>query len=132
MTTYIVEASDGDLPDGPLRVASNAESTEEISRRISLDNVGRRWFQVRFGDLQVIPVGDGLIYVRPYYVAVPQTGSTASVTEFRSVIVSYNDRAVIEPTLWEALALLFPGFEGELDDRVAQPAEPTDDDATDP
>ncbi len=71
LTTYIVEASDGDLPDGPLRVASNAESTEEISRRISLDNVGDGGSQVRFGDLQVIPVGDGLIYVRPYYVVGP-------------------------------------------------------------
>ena len=132
LTTYVVEASDGDLPDGPLRVASNAESTEEISRRISLDNVGDGGSQVRFGDMQIIPVGDGLIYVRPYYVSVPQTGSTASVTEFRSVLVSYNDRAVLESTLSEALALLFPGFEGEINDRVAQPTEPTADDGSIP
>ncbi len=128
LTTYIVEMRDGRLPDGPLRVASNAESTEAISRRISLDNVGGGGSQVRFGDLQIIPVADGLIYVRPYYVSVPQSsGSTSSVTEFRSVIVSYNDRAVLEPTLAEGLARLFPGFEGELGDRVDTPAEPTTD-----
>jgi uncharacterized membrane protein (UPF0182 family) len=132
LTTYIIEPSDGDLPDGPLRVASNAESTEEISRRISLDNVGDGGSQVKFGDLQVIPVADGLLYVRPYYVASPQAGTDASVTEFRSVIVSYNDRAVIEPTLAEALARLFPGFEGEVNDRVTRPAEPTSDDGSVP
>jgi uncharacterized membrane protein (UPF0182 family) len=111
-----------------LRVASNAESTEAISRRISLDNVGDGGSQVRFGDLQVIPVADGLIYVRPYYVSVPQSGSNTSVTEFREVIVSYNDQAVLQPTLARALAQLFPGFEGELNDRVARPTEPTPDD----
>ena len=52
------------------------------------------------------------------------------MTEFRSVIVIYNDRAVLEPTLSEALAALFPGFEGDLNDRVDQPAEPTDDTST--
>ena len=44
----------------------------------------------------------------------------------------YNDRAVLESTLSEALAVLFPGFEGDLNDRVEQPAEPTDDDPSEP
>ncbi len=126
LTTYEVEMRDGRLPDGPLRVASNAESTEAISRRISLDNVGGGGSQVRFGDLQIVPVAGGLIYVRPYYVSVPQSsGSSSTVTEFRSVIVSYNDRAVLEPTIAQALERLFPGFQGEVGDRIDTPAEPT-------
>ena len=126
LTSYFVQESDGRLPDGPLRVASNAESTEAISRRISLDNVGGGGSQVRFGDLQIVPVAGGLIYVRPYYVSVPQSsGSASTVTEFRSVIVSYNDRAVLEPTLAQGLARLFPGFQGEIGDRIDTPAEPT-------
>jgi uncharacterized membrane protein (UPF0182 family) len=117
LTSYTIEFNKGRLPDGPLRVAGNAESTEAISRRISLDNVGEGGTQVRFGDLQMIPVASGLIWVRPYYVTVPQsTGSTSAVTELRSVIVSYNDRAVLEPTLGQALARLFPGFKGDLGD----------------
>ena len=41
LTTYIVVPPEGEsLPDGPLRVASSSESTEEISLRISLDNQG--------------------------------------------------------------------------------------------
>ncbi len=126
LTTYVVEMSGDRLPDGPLRVASNAESTAAISQRISLDNVGGGGSEVVFGDLQIVPVADGLIYVRPYYVAIPQSsGSASSVTEFRFVIVSYNDRAVIEPTLADGLARLFPGFESDLNERVTTPAEPT-------
>ena len=125
LITYIVEDTNGELPDGPLRVASNAESTEEISRRISLDNVGDGGTQVEFGTMQVIPVSGGLIYVRPYYVSVPQnSGDVGSVTEYREVIVSYDDRSVIRRTLGAALAELFPGFDGDLGEIVEQPAEP--------
>jgi hypothetical protein len=132
LTTYIVQDDNGELPDGPLRVASNAESTEAISRRISLDNVEDGGTQVRFGDLQLIPVSDGLIYVRPYYVSVAQnSGDVTAVTEFRSVIVSYNDRSVLASTIGEALAVLFPGYEGSVGDRVDQAAEPTGDESED-
>jgi uncharacterized membrane protein (UPF0182 family) len=125
LTTYIVEEVGGRLPDGPLRVAGNAESTEEISRRISLDNVGDGGSEVRFGDLQLVPVADGLIYVRPYYVSVPQNSADVSaVTEYRAVIVSYNDRSVLASTVSEALAELFPGFESDLGEAIEEPTEP--------
>jgi uncharacterized protein len=133
LITYIVEPRQGQLPDGPLRVAANAESTEAISRRISLDNVGGGGTEVRFGDLQLFPVGQGLIYVRPYYVSVPQNSREVGlVTEFRGVIVSYNDRSVLEPTLAQGLARLFPGFQGELDEQIARPAEPGNETAPPP
>ncbi|NQY55858.1 MAG: UPF0182 family protein [Ilumatobacteraceae bacterium] len=135
LITYIVEDDNGELPDGPLRVASNAESTEEISRRISLDNVGDGGTQVRFGTMQVVPVSGGLVYVRPYYVSVPQNSADVSeVTEFREVIVTYDDQSVIRPTIGEALEELFPGFDADLGEVVDEPTEPTDDtdgDATD-
>jgi uncharacterized membrane protein (UPF0182 family) len=125
LTTYIVEETNGRLPDGPLRVASNAESTEDISRRISLDNVGDGGTEVRFGDLQLIPVAGGLVYVRPYYVSVPQNSAdVTSVTEFRAVIVSYNDRSVLESTVSEGLAALFPGFQSDVGDEIDEPTEP--------
>jgi len=128
LTTYIVEADNG-LPDGPLRVASNAESTRAISQRISLDNVGDGGSQVRFGDLQVVPVSGGLIYVRPYYVSIPQnSGDVRAVTEYRAVIVTYNETSVLEDTVGEALAVLFPGFEGDLGEVVETATEPEADD----
>ncbi|HSP29872.1 MAG TPA: UPF0182 family protein [Ilumatobacteraceae bacterium] len=125
LTTYIVEEVGGRLPDGPLRVAGNAESTEEISRRISLDNVGDGGTEVRFGDLQLIPVADGLIYVRPYYVSVPQNSADVSaVTEYRAVIVSYADRSVLARTVSAGLADLFPGFESDVGEAIDEPTEP--------
>jgi uncharacterized membrane protein (UPF0182 family) len=127
LTSYIVQETDNRLPDGPLRVASNAESTEEISRRISLDNVGDGGSEVRFGDLQLIPVSQGLVWLRPYYVSVPQNSAEVSaVTEYRGVIASYNDQAVLQNTVSEALAELFPGFDGEIEETIDQPSEPTD------
>jgi uncharacterized membrane protein (UPF0182 family) len=129
LTTYIVEEVNGRLPDGPLRVAGQAESTEEISRRISLDNVGDGGTEVAFGDLQLIPVAGGLIYVRPYYVSVPQNSAqVGAVTEYRAVIVSYNDRSVLEATVTEGLAALFPGFESDVGDAIDEPTEPGGDD----
>ncbi len=127
LTSYIVEETNNRLPDGPLRVASQAESTEEISRRISLDNVGGGGTEVRFGDLQLIEVSQGLVWVRPYYVAVPQNSAeVTSVTEYRGVIVSYNDEAVLADTVSEALAELFPGFDGDIDETIDEPTEPGD------
>jgi uncharacterized membrane protein (UPF0182 family) len=127
LTSYIVQETNNRLPDGPLRVASNAESTEEISRRISLDNVGDGGSEVRFGDLQLIPVSQGLVWLRPYYVSVPQNSAeVSSVTEYRGVIASYNDQAVLQNTVSEALAELFPGFDGEIEETIDQPSEPTD------
>ena len=40
------------------------------------------------------------------------------MTEYRGVIVSYNDRSVLEPTISEALARLFPGFDADVGDRL--------------
>jgi uncharacterized membrane protein (UPF0182 family) len=69
-------------------------------------------------------------------VSVPQNSAdVGAVTEYRAVIVSYNDRSVLEPTIGEALAKLFPGFEGDLGEEIDEPTEPdetTDPDTTEP
>ena len=118
LTTFVVQpGDDNQLPDGPLRVASDAESTEQISLRISRDSEGGTG--VEFGDLQLVPVADGLVYVRPYYVTVSQSGGRVSqTTEFREVIVSYNGEAVLARTITDALELIFPGFDGVVSGEV--------------
>ena len=134
LTTYIVVPPEGQsLPDGPLRVASSSESTEEISLRISRDNQGDGGTRVRFGDLQAIPVADGLIYVRPYYVT-QQTDSpqVPEATEFREVIVTYNRQSVLAPTIGQALSELFRGFEGDVGDRTGAATSGGDDGEVDP
>ena len=132
LTTYVVVPPAGEsLPDGPLRVASSSESTEEISLRISRDNQGDGGTRVRFGDLQAIPVADGLIYIRPYYVT-QQTDSpqVPEATEFREVIVTYNRQSVLAPTIGQALSELFRGFDADVGDRTGTPS--TGEDVSDP
>ncbi|MAT04839.1 MAG: hypothetical protein CL424_07335 [Acidimicrobiaceae bacterium] len=133
LTTYVVEQDP--LPAGPLRVADQAESDSDISPELSLLANDETGTQVKFGDMQPIPVADGLVYVRPVYVV------SSDVTEFRLVIVSHNNRSVLDETLDAALARLFPGYEGEVGERIPDPddADPDgeadgdgDDGSTDP
>jgi uncharacterized membrane protein (UPF0182 family) len=128
LITYIVVPDEGDsLPDGPLRVASNAETEEEVSLRISRDNQGDGGSRVRFGDLQAIPVADGLIYVRPYYVTQPTDSAQVSeATEFREVIVTYNQNSVLAPTIGQALSELIPGFDADVGDRTGSTSSSVD------
>ncbi|MEM8747456.1 MAG: UPF0182 family protein, partial [Actinomycetota bacterium] len=133
LITWIVQpGTDDQLPDGPLRVASEAESTSEISERITLDNQSDGGTSVAFGDLQIVPVADGLIYVRPYYVTVDQESAVIdNSTEFRRVIVTYQSRSVLSPTIGGALQRLFPGFDAEVGDRLG-PVVDDEGEVTDP
>ena len=114
LTAYVVT---GDLPEGPRTVGNQIDSEPSIAQQITLQTGGGN--RVRYGDLQLVPVADGLVYVRPFYAAVPQgTDRSTTVTEYRFVIVSHNGRAQFGESLGEALGKLFPGFEGDLGDRV--------------
>ncbi len=111
LVSYVVTQET--LPAGPLRVADQAESEEEISPELSLQANDETGTQVKFGDLQLIPVADGLVYIRPVYVI------ASDVTEYRFVIVSHNNQAVLDTDLTSAFARLFSGFDSEIGDRVA-------------
>ena len=118
LITYVVEQEP--LPSGPLRVADQAESDSEISPELSLQANVETGTRVRFGDLQPIPVADGLVYIRPVYVI------SSNVTEFRFVIVSHNDRAVLDTNLDDAFTRLFPGYEGTIGERLTDPGDQAD------
>jgi uncharacterized membrane protein (UPF0182 family) len=119
LTAYVVEG----LPDGPRTVGNQIDTEPSIAQQITLQRGGGN--SVEFGDLQLVPVGDGLLWIRPFYASVPQSSDRATtVTEYRFVIVAYNGRAAYGESLGEALGKLFPGFEGDLGDRVGSTAEP--------
>ena len=109
LTTYFVDQEP--LPAGPYRVATQAESEQLISREITLQDNEESGTDVLFGDMQIVPVADGLVYVRPFYVAID------GITEYRFVIVSNENRATFAATMSEALADLFPGLDLELPER---------------
>jgi uncharacterized protein len=118
LVSYVVEQDP--LPPGPLRVADQAESEQDISPRLSLQANEETRTRVVFGDLQLVPVSTGLLYIRPVYVF------SSDVPEFRFVIVSTGSNAVIGTDLESALAQLFPGFEEPLGDRVPDSGDGTE------
>ena len=118
-------------PDGPLTVAATIESEPTISREISLLDQGNS--SVLYGDLQLIPIGDGLLYLRPLYVQ----SDAASQPAYRYMLASYDQNAAFGETIQEVLGKLFPGFKADIGDVVgtdgstATPTEPDQPDQPD-
>jgi uncharacterized protein len=124
LTAYVVSPP---AVDGPALVAAAIEQDSEISAEITL--LGQVGSQVVYGDMQLIPVGDGLLYIRPLYV---KDDSTSQAT-FQYVLASYNGNAAFGNDLRDALGKLFPGFRTDVGDVVGGGAEPeTPTDPTDP
>src|SRR5262249_44258724 len=84
-----------------------------ISPQITLWN--QQGSQVIQGTLMVIPIEQSLIYVRPLYLR----AQAGRIPELTRVIVAYQNRIVMEPTLDQAMARLF----GQSD-RTAAPPKP--------
>ena len=102
--------------DGPFTVSNTMNTEATVSQQISLLNI--EGTDVVFGDLQMVPVAGGLLWVRPVYVqpSVPETRDSQPTIEL--VLVSQNNRAAFGSSLSGALAKLFPGFEGNIGDVV--------------
>ena len=124
LTVYVVDGTGG-LPAGPLTIANSAVATPDISQLITLQSQGGA--QVRFGDLQLVPIrrqGDdassGLLYVRPLYLTVQRTSSTTPTeSTYQYVVVSTDDgTSVYASTIGGALEQLFPGLGVDLDERA--------------
>jgi uncharacterized membrane protein (UPF0182 family) len=75
-----------------------------------------------YGDLQIVPVGKGLVYLRPLYVR-PDDANARQVF-VRKFLAFYNNKVVIADDLTAAVAKLFPGYTGNLGDRVSDGSEP--------
>ena len=115
------------LPEGPATIAAEFGSDPVIAQQITL--LDQRGSRVIFGDLQVVPVQRGLMYVRPLFVR-PDDPSAKQIF-VRKFLVSYNNRVVMTDSLSEGVARLVPGFTQDLGERVndgsAAPVEPTPD-----
>ena len=102
------------LPPGPATIAAEFESEPAISATITpLDQRGSR---VTYGDLQIVPVGKSFMYVRPMYVL--PDGADAKQVFVRKILAWYNNKSVIGNSVTAVVAQLFPGYVGDLGDRV--------------
>ena len=95
---------------GPQQVVARINQDQVISPQITLWN--QQGSQVIQGTLMVIPIEESLIYVRPLYLR----AQAGRIPELTRVIVAYQNRIVMEPTLDQAMARLF----GQTD-RAAAP-----------
>ena len=86
---------------GPRQIESQIDQETTISKEFSLWNSSGSSYTR--GNMFVIPVEDSLIYVEPIYLE----ASNSSLPEVKRVIVYYNERIAYEPTLGEALDVMF-------------------------
>jgi uncharacterized membrane protein (UPF0182 family) len=86
---------------GPNQIASRINQDTEISKEISLWN--QQGSHADFGTMLVLPIEESLIYVQPLYLR--STGE--SIPELKRVVVAYENKIAMQPTLEESLAVLF-------------------------
>jgi uncharacterized membrane protein (UPF0182 family) len=131
LTAYEV-AADAEEEDGPLGVARDIESQSDIASQITLQNQRGGGSEVRWGDMQLVPVSDGLLWIRPFYVAAPsQSTDVGKVSEYRFIVVSYRGRSAMGRSLRDALAEVFAGFNLDVGDRIGGSTTPPDNEPPD-
>ena len=117
LASWLVARSDGEhygrlavfefpkqsLVFGPKQIVGRISQDQTIAPQITLWN--QQGSQVIWGTMMVIPIEESLIYVRPLYLK----AQGGRIPELTRVIVAYEDRIVMEPTLEGSLARLFGG-----------------------
>ncbi len=91
----------GESIHGPALANADINANPTISKAITL--LDSRGSTVSLGTVQVLPIADSLIYVRPLYVSSSQTPFPQLV----DVVAVYGKDVAMEPTLAGALAYIF-------------------------
>ena len=110
---------------GPVQVAANINKDTAISREITL--LDQRGSRVISGNVQLIPVGDSIVYVQPIFTIAAQGPNPFPQFQFVTVLVQ-GKSPVKAATVNEALLLLFgaPGTTPGAADTPTTPTTPTD------
>ena len=131
MVSYMTATDDGQLiayevtgtlPEGPLVVGANISSDGEFAPIVT--QLGLAGSRVVFGDLQMFPVADSLLWARPVYVE----SESAGQPQVRLVVAYYNGEVGFGESLGEALGQLFPGLNVDFGDVVGAEVTPTNPD----
>ncbi len=95
---------------GPIQIEAMIDQDTLISQQLSLwDQRGSRVIR---GNLLVIPIDQSFIYVEPVYLI----AEDSEIPQLKRVIVSDGERLAMEPTLGEALNVVFAVNTGPLDE----------------
>lgn len=102
------------LPEGPATVAAEFGSDSVVAQQVTL--LDQRGSRVVFGDIQLVPIANGLLYVRPLYVR-PDDANARQVF-VRKFLAFYDNKVVVADSLGEAVRRMFPGWTGDIGDRI--------------
>ena len=97
---------------GTLHIENKIDNDPNISKEISLWDQGGS--SVIKGNLLVIPIKDSLLYVEPIYITAE---NSAALPEVKRIVVAFGETVAMEPTLNEALQVVF----GKKDATVKAP-----------
>ena len=127
MIAWMAARSDGDkygklllyefpkqeLVYGPFQIEARIDQTPEISQQLTLwSQEGSRVIR---GDILVIPINGSLLYIEPVYLRAEQ----GQLPELKRVIVAYDKKIVMQPTLDQSLVAIFGNK------KVSQPQQTT-------
>jgi uncharacterized membrane protein (UPF0182 family) len=104
---------------GPRQIAARINQDQIIAPQITLWN--QQGSEVIQGTLLVIPIEESILYIRPLYLR----AAGGRIPELKRVIVAYQNRIVMEETLEEALARVFPAGPGKPGAVQREPARAT-------
>jgi uncharacterized membrane protein (UPF0182 family) len=105
--------------NGPAQIRARINQDSQLSQLMTLWS--QRGSELLRGNLVVIPIGDSLLYVEPFYLQSSDTSS--KLPELRQVAVATQDQLKTAKTFDEALALLFPGLSPTQPTTAEKPAE---------
>ena len=112
----------GTLPEGPNVVGANISTDQKFSPQVT--GLALAGSDVVYGDLQMIPVADSLLWTRPVYVK----SSTVGQPQVRLVVAYYQGKIGFGSSLSIALGQLFPGLDIDVGDVVGGSTEPVNPD----
>lgn len=108
LTAY--EFPNNALPEGPNTIGAAMATDPKVSEAITL--LGQQGSQVAFGDLQMLNVAGGVVWIAPLYVESETSGQPL----LRRMIANYNGKVAIGNSIGDAMTQLFPGFSAEVGD----------------
>jgi len=100
----VYEMPSAELPLGPRMVRAAMRADKNVSSEQTLLGTRTGGSEVIYGNLLLVPVDRGLLYVQPLYV---QSEGEGSIPRLEKVILMLDDKIVIDNTLKDALTKMF-------------------------
>ena len=100
---------------GPLQIEKRINSDPQIAAVMSAWGSGES--TIIRGNLIAVPIADSVLYVEPIYV----TAGKNTFPELKMVVVAYDSKIVIQPTMQQAIEKLFTHGETQVEPQPVPP-----------